>query len=160
MDQEPISAPVEPPRGIYPGRVDEKGRLKLPADFQQYLEAMGEKKVFVTTLDVRIVRIYPISRWKENEIFFEATNDDPAAAEDLAFIANDFGANSELDGQGRVLIPPELRRTLKIENQPVWLDAYKGRINVYGKEIYEERKRRAMENLPEKLRNLEKAGLK
>ena len=160
MEQEPISAPVEPPRGIYPGRVDEKGRLKLPAAFQQYLESMGEKKVFVTTLDVRIVRIYPISRWKENEIFFEAKNDDPAAAEDLAFIANDFGADSELDGQGRVLIPPQLRRTLGIENQPVWLDAYKGRINVYGKEIYDERRRRAMEGLQDKLRNLEKAGLK
>lgn len=160
MEQEPRSAPVEPPRGIYPGRVDEKGRLKLPAAFQQYLEALGEKRVFVTTLDVRIVRIYPISKWKENEIFFEATSQDPEAAEDMAFIANDFGGDSELDGQGRVLIPTELRRTLGIENQPVWLDVYKGRINVYGKEIYEERKRRAMEGLTDKLRLLEKAGLK
>ena len=67
MDQDANPVAVEHPRGIYPGRVDEKGRLKLPADFQQYLTAIGEKKVFCTTFDERIARLYPISKWKETE---------------------------------------------------------------------------------------------
>jgi MraZ protein len=151
---------VEPPRGIYPARVDDKGRLKLPAIFQQYIADLGEKKVFVTSLDTRIARIYPISVWKENEILFEQPSDDPDSVDDVKFIANDLGADSDIDGQGRVLVPQELRRLLNIENQPVWLEYQKGRVNVYGKEIYEERKRRAYENAADKLRALEKRGLK
>lgn len=151
---------AEPPRGIYPARVDEKGRLKLPAVFQQYLTDLGEKRVFVTSLDVRIARIYPISVWKENEILFDTATEDPEAAEDVKFIANDLGADSEIDGQGRVLVPQELRRMLTLENQPVWIECQKGRMNVYGKEVYEDRKRRAYENAADKLRALEKKGLK
>lgn len=151
---------VEPPRGIFPARVDDKGRLKLPSVFQQYLNAMGEQRVFITSLDVRTARIYPISVWKENEKFFEDYTEDPQIAEDIAFIANDLGADSELDTQGRLLVPQTLRRTLGIENQPVWLERYRGRINVYSKEIYEERKRRANQEVAEKLRALERKGLK
>jgi MraZ protein len=151
---------AEPPRGIYPARVDEKGRLKLPAVFQQYLTDLGEKRVFVTSLDIRIARIYPISVWKENEILFDTATEDPEAAEDVKFIANDLGADSEIDGQGRVLVPQELRRMLTLENQPVWIECQKGRMNVYGKEVYEDRKRRAYENAADKLRALEKKGLK
>jgi hypothetical protein len=33
-------------------------------------------------------------------------------------------------------------------------------MNVYGKEVYEDRKRRAYENAADKLRTLEKKGLK
>ena len=29
-------AMVEPPRGMYPARVDDKGRLKLPVGFQDF----------------------------------------------------------------------------------------------------------------------------
>jgi MraZ protein len=160
VEANPRPAPVEPPRGTYQARVDEKGRLKLPAVFQQYLTDLGETKVFVTSLDVRIARIYPISVWKENEILFEAASDDPEAVEDVAFIANDLGADSDIDSQGRVLVPTELRRMLGIENQPVWLDCYKGRINVYGKDVYEQRKARALTNSGDKLKALERLGFK
>lgn len=160
LDASPKPTPVEPPRGIFPARVDEKGRLKLPTIFQQFLGRMGEEKVFITSLDLRIARIYPISVWKENEILFQSATDDPDGASDVAFIANDMGADSELDSQGRVLMPSELRRMLAIENQPVWLQCEKGRINVYSREVYEQRKQRATENLADKLRALEQKGLK
>ena len=150
----------EPPDGIYQARVDDKGRLKLPASFQQYLAALGEQRVFITSLDVRTARIYPNSLWKQNKKFFDEYQADPEIAEDVAFVANDLGANSEVDSQGRLLMPQELRQTLKMENQPVWLDCYKGRINVYNKEVYEDKKSRATHRLAEKLRTLEKEGLK
>ena len=154
------TVPAEPPRGIFPARVDEKGRLKLPSNFREYVASFGEKKVFVTSLDVRTARIYPSSIWKDNQNFFEEFTEDPDAAEDVAFMANDYGADCDMDEQGRVLIPQELRRQLGIENQPVWLDCYKGSISIYSKDIYEERKRRAAEGLAEKVRVLRKKGLK
>ena len=62
---------VEHPRGIYPARIDEKGRLKLPADFHRYLTEIGATRVFVTSFDERIGRIYPIPVWKQVVATFE-----------------------------------------------------------------------------------------
>ena len=151
---------VEPPRGSFQARVDEKGRLKLPAVFLQYLSDLGEPKVFITSLDTITGRVYPISVWKDNEALFESTAEEPEAAADVAWVANHFGADSDIDGQGRVLMPTDLRRHLKIENESVWLDCYKGRINVYSTAEYEQRKVRALANIGEKLKALERRGLK
>lgn len=152
--------PVESPRGIYTARVDEKGRLKLPVDMQQLLRASGEQKVFITSLDEITARIYPISIWRENERILAESTDDPEGAEDIAFLANDLGADSEVDGQGRVLLPAELRRQLNLESEPVWLECYQGGINIYNKAVYESRKMRARENRAAKLAAFRKKGLR
>jgi DNA-binding transcriptional regulator/RsmH inhibitor MraZ len=150
---------VEPPRGMYPGRLDDKGRMKVPVDFQSFLGALREKKLFVTSLDRRIAQIYPIAVWRENEKFFETYREDPRIARMVAFNAADLGAESEMDNQGRILFPPELRRELGIENQSVRLYAYRGRIEVLSEKIYEERKREASQMTAEDLARLEGAGL-
>src|SRR5580693_4940067 len=121
---------VEPPRGMYPGRLDDKGRMKVPVDFQQFLSALPEKKLFVTSLDRRIAQIYPMAVWRGNEKFFETYRTDPARAKNVAFNAADLGAETEMDSQGRIVFSPELRRELGIENQPVHLFAYRGHIEV------------------------------
>jgi hypothetical protein len=57
-------------------------------------------------------------------------------------------------------MPAELRRTLELEAQPVWLDCYNGRINVAGRKVHEERLQRALVNLGDKVKTLEKQGMK
>jgi MraZ protein len=150
---------VEPPRGMYPSRLDDKGRLKLPAAFQQYFSALREKKLYVTSLDRRTAQVYPMEVWRGNEKFFENYRDDVRLARKLAFNAADLGAESEMDGQGRILFSPELRRELGIENQSVRLFAYRGRIEILTEAIYEERKREAQETGPDDVSKLEAAGL-
>lgn len=157
MPEEPRPVPSPAPRGFYTARVDEKGRLKLPVNFQGFIA--GEK-LFVTSLDARIARLYPISVWQANEKLLAELTEDPDVAEHLAFIADHYGADSEVDGQGRVLLPTDLRRELKLENDQVWLQCFQGAINVYGKDVYEEQQRRAKENLPEKLKLAKQKGLK
>jgi MraZ protein len=145
---------------MYPSRLDDKGRLKLPVPFQQYFSALPEKKLFVTSLNRRIAQIYPMSVWRENERFFETYRDTPRKARNVAFNASDLGADSEMDSQGRILFPPELRRELGIENQPVRIFAYRGHIQVMSEPIYQERRRQASETADEDLDLLEQAGLK
>ena len=144
---------------MYPARLDDKGRLKLPASFQQFFSALREKKLFVTSLDRRIAQIYPMAVWRENEKFFDSYREDPKIARNVAFNAADLGAESEMDAQGRVLFSPELRRELGIENQPVRLFAYRGRIEVLSEKIYEERKREAGQTAADDVAKLEGAGL-
>jgi MraZ protein len=150
---------VEPPRGMYPSRLDDKGRLKLPADFQQFFAALREKKLFVTSLDRRIAQIYPMQTWRQNEKFFEEYREDPKVARMVAFNAADLGAEAEPDAQGRITFPPELRRELHIENATVRLFAYKGHIEVLSEQIYEERRREAAELTQESVNRLQAAGL-
>ena len=149
---------AEPPHSIAQASVDEKGRLKRPAEFLEYLEALKVTKVFITTFDQRQARIYPIAVWKVNETLFENSAD--PAAERLALLAKAFGGDAEIDKSGRVLLPAKLRETLDLEKQPVWLDVYHGRINVVSKKIHDERMQLALASMPEDLKTLEKLGLK
>ena len=150
---------VEPPRGMYPGRLDDKGRVKLPISFQQFFNALREKKLFVTSLDRRIAQIYPMEVWRQNEKFFDTYREDTRLARNVAFNAADLGAEAEMDAQGRILFSPELRRELEIENQPVRLFAYRGRIEVLSEKIYEERKKEAAQTAADDVSKLESAGL-
>jgi len=151
---------VDPPRGALSGRVDEKGRLKLPAAVVQYLDSLGERKVFITTLNVSTALIYPISVWRETENMLQQAGDDANFRSDVAFVANHYGEDADIDGQGRVLMPTTLRRDLDLEKDDVHLLCFKQRIEVFGSKIYEERLSTARTNLAEKVSALEKKGLR
>jgi len=144
---------------MYPARVDDKGRLKLPVGFQQYFAGLTEKKLFVTSLDRRIGNIYLNSVWRKNQQFFNENRGLAAESKRIAFNAQDLGADSEMDAQGRILLPPEMRRELGIENQSVRLFAYKGHIQILSETIYAEQKRLATASAESDLETLDGAGL-
>ena len=150
----------EAPRGFHAARVDEKGRLKLPAAIAEYVARLGDQQVFVTTVNGSTARIYPISVWRHNEILLEEAGEDTDLKEDVAFIAYHFGADSDVDAQGRVLVPAELRRSLRLEGEQVFLRCFKQRIEVIGKDVYEQRLSKAMSGLDAKVQDLEKKGLR
>jgi MraZ protein len=145
---------------MFPARLDDKGRLKLPAAFQQYFNSLPEKRLFVTSLDRRIAQIYPIAVWRENEKFFENYTEDPDAVHDVWFNANDLGADADVDGQGRITVNPDLRRELDLENGPLHLYSYRGRVQVLTEALYQERRQRASKSAAENVNKLERAGLK
>jgi MraZ protein len=162
-DQEPVSSasPVELPRGRYPGRLDDKGRLKLPADFIQFFKSLPESKLFLTSLDRRIAQLYPIAEWRVNEKFFDTFQEDPDAADNIAFNAADLGADVEMDGQGRIVVHPDLRRELGMEGQELHLISYKGHVQILTEMRYKEQRSRATENTaPADLKVLKRAGLR
>src|ERR1039458_9568311 len=49
---------------MYPARMDDRGRVKVPAPFKEYLEKFEDKRLFVTSLDRRIAQVYPIIFWR------------------------------------------------------------------------------------------------
>jgi DNA-binding transcriptional regulator/RsmH inhibitor MraZ len=151
---------AEPPLSIAQASLDDKGRLKLTSEYLGYLDTCGIKSVFITTLDLRVARIYPIQVWQRNQILFENAGENAAQAERLAFIARVYGGNAEIDASGRVLLPAKLREALGLERQPVWLELHNGRINVMSKKVYDERMQLAMATLADDLKSLEKMGLR
>jgi transcriptional regulator MraZ len=145
---------------MYPARLDDKGRLKLPAEFQRFLAGLPEKRLFVTSLDRRIATIYPIAVWKENERFFENFVDNPEAAENVAFTAADLGSEAEMDSQGRIQFSSQLRRDLDLENQPVRLQAFRGSVQVLNDAIYQARRAQSSKSPEADVKLLQRAGLK
>ena len=131
----------------------------MPANFLQYFADVGETRLFVTSLDRRIARLYTVPAWRETEKWLVNFREDTEAADNIAFNAADLGALAEIDSQGRILFSTDLRRALEIENQPVRLYAYRSRIEVLSEKIYQERKSEASANPVDDVAKLEAAGL-
>lgn len=160
---EPESIPSgqnELPRGRYNGRLDDKGRLKLPAAFAQFFAALPEKKLYLTSLDRRIAQLYPIGEWRVNEKFFDGFKANPAAAQNILFNAQDLGADVEADAQGRITVHPDLRRELGMEGTDLHLMAAKGHVEILTDAIYQERRRKAQERAAQDLELLQMEGLR
>ena len=155
-----IQPTAEPPHSILQASIDDKGRLKLPSELLEYLETIGATRVFITTLDLRQARIYPLDVWKRNQNLFDNAGENAAAAERMALLAKAYGGDAEIDKSGRVLLPAVLREELGLERQPVWLDVYNGRINLVTKRAHEERLQLAKASMAEDLKTLEKMGFK
>jgi MraZ protein len=155
----PVPPPVEPPRGKFNGRLDDKGRLKLPVQLQEYLTGFPEKKLFVTSLDRRTARIYPIAAWRKMEALLLNSTENTDECERLNFNAQDLGAEAEVDGQGRLLLHPELRRELGMEESGLRLLSNRGHIMVMTEARYEARKAAASRDPESDVSALEKKGL-
>lgn len=134
--------------------------MKLPAEIFRYLVRVSNEgsKFFVTTTDMRSIRIYTPEAWRRNQELLSSFREDPQAAQSLLFVANLFGRDSDLDDQGRVVIHAELRRRLGFENEDVRLQCYKGRVSLYSEKLVEELLAQAVESLPAAAPKLEQAG--
>jgi MraZ protein len=153
-----LLASAEPPHSIEPASVDDKGRLKLPAKIVEYLSASGITNVFITTVDFRQVRIYPLAEWKRNENLARNAGENAAAVERLMRLAKHYGGDAEIDKSGRVLLPAPLREVMGLEKQPVVVDVHNRRVNVVSKKIHDELLQAARATLAEDLKTLEKMG--
>jgi len=101
-------------RGSAPARIDDKGRLKVPTLFRSAMHDGQGPDVFVTSLSGECVRIYPMSAWLEIERkLSEMASTHPSRMKFLDRV-NYYGQTSELDGQGRVVIPAHLRESASI----------------------------------------------
>jgi MraZ protein len=101
-------------RGSAPARIDDKGRLKVPTIFRSVIQDRQGPDVFVTSLSGESVRIYPMPVWLEIERkLLEMPGNHPSRLKFLDRV-NYYGQTSELDSQGRVVIPAHLRESASI----------------------------------------------
>ena len=101
-------------RGSSPARIDDKGRLKVPTLFRGDIQDHRGPDVFVTSVKGDCVRIYPMSVWLDIERKLSAMpRNHPSRVRFLAAVSY-YGQPSELDVQGRIVIPPQLRTSASI----------------------------------------------
>ncbi|MBS1835745.1 MAG: hypothetical protein JST65_23715 [Acidobacteria bacterium] len=158
-------APVtpDPPRGMFAVKVDGKGRLKLPAVFQEYFKGIGCEKFFVTTVDATLLYVYPTAVWRVNEERLDnatATEADLEAAESVRFLANHFGQDVAPDSEWRISIHQELRNTLDLSEKQVHLTYENGYVKGYSEVEFAKRLEAAKGDLGGKLKLLKTKGFK
>jgi MraZ protein len=148
-----------PPNGVLSAKIDEKGRLKLPSKLEEYFIGLGARTLFITSLNRTSVRVYTPPAWQETRLFLTSDKVDRAKGRDLLFAANDVGGDSDMDAQGRVLIPQKLRSLLSLENQSVHIECYPGMVNIYTQSRYDARLAVAVDHLEDKFNSLQEQGL-
>jgi len=114
-------------RGNSPARVDEKGRLKIPAQFLEALKEYGNQ-FYITSKTGEVALIYPLKVWGEIEDKLAKMPSTNPAKSKFLMRTSYFGQVVEMDGQGRVLLPPVLREAAQT----------KGDVDVFGKLDYQE----------------------
>src|SRR5690606_8738161 len=114
-------------RGSYTARIDDKGRLKLPAQFKALIEQEYGSALFVTSVDGLYVLIYPRAVWEAHERAIVGDDAllalDPSRQNYLTRV-NFFGQESEFDAQGRVVIQPRLRESAAMAGEVSVLGRY------------------------------------
>ena len=102
-------------RGSYPVRLDDKGRLKIPAEYRAYLESTYGSRVFMTSDDEETVRIYPLPIWEGIETKLAAAPTTEESVTKYLDLVNYYGSSGEFDAQGRLVISPRLRTMAGID---------------------------------------------
>ena len=104
-------------RGNSPATVDDKGRLKVPTTFRSLLDSKYGRELFLTSVTGEYVRIYPMPVWLEVEQkLAHMPSTHPSKLRYLDRV-NYFGQVSEVDAQGRILVPPRLRESATISGE-------------------------------------------
>ena len=127
-------------RSNYTVRMDEKGRIKLPAAYRRYIDEHYGADFYVTSLTGECARLYPMREWLAIEEKLQARGTMDAAVRKFLDRTSFYGQPSEMDAQGRLLIHPLLRTSAELTGDvavigylqylEVWeLDKFKARLD-------------------------------
>ncbi len=103
-------------RGNYPTRTDEKGRLKVPADFKRELdERYGVTRYYITSRNGAAAEVYPMEEWEKIEQNLAKVPTSNPHRKRFLDVTNYFGQVVEMDAQGRLLLPALLREKANLK---------------------------------------------
>ena len=104
-------------RGNHPTRVDDKGCLKVPAEFKRVIDEKYNNQFYITSLDGKVAQVYPFEEWERIEQKLSALPTFNPTKKKFLSRVNYYGQVVEMDGQGRLLIPQLLRDAAQIKGE-------------------------------------------
>jgi MraZ protein len=101
-------------RGNYTVRMDEKGRIKLPAAYRRYIDEHYGPEFYVTSLTGECARLYPMQEWLSIEEKLQSRGTMDTAVRKFLDRTNYYGQLADMDAQGRILVHPLLRSSAEL----------------------------------------------
>ena len=117
--------------GEYQHTIDPKGRLIVPAKLR---EGLGEKFVATKGLD-NCLFVYPMDEWKLMEQKLKSLPFTRADARSFVRFFFSGATECEVDKQGRILIPANLREYAKLDKDVVLLGV-SSRVEIWSKDLW------------------------
>lgn len=139
--------------GEYQHNIDPKGRLFIPVKFR---EDLGESFVVTKGLD-NCLFVYSMTEWNKLEAKLKGLPFTKADARAFTRLFFSGALECELDKQGRILLPANLREYAKLEKDTVIIGV-SSRVEIWSKENWDKYNEQAgaeYENLAEKLVDFE-----
>ena len=97
--------------------MDEKGRLKVPADFKRVIDEKYAQRFYITSTDGISGLIYPFEEWERIEQRLASLSTFNPTKKKFLTRTNYYGQVVEMDGQGRLLIPQILRESAQLRGE-------------------------------------------
>jgi transcriptional regulator MraZ len=104
-------------RGTHLTRLDEKGRLKVPAEFKRLLDENYAAQFYITSWDGKSAKVYPLQEWEEIERKLSGVSSFNKSKQRLLKRTSYYGQSVEMDGQGRLLLPSILRESAELKGE-------------------------------------------
>lgn len=108
-------------RGNHPARIDDKGRLKVPAAYKSRVDEIYGAEFFITSVDGTRALLYPLKEWEKKEQQLEKMPPSHPAREIFLDRTSYYGAMAKMDEQGRLLLPQILRDSARLTAEVVVL---------------------------------------
>lgn len=109
-------------RGVNTLTMDAKGRLAMPTRYRERLRERCDGVLVVTIdTDERCLLIYPLPEWEAIERKLDALPSFNAHARRVQRLLMGHATDAEMDGHGRVLVPPPLRQYAGLDRQVVMI---------------------------------------
>jgi MraZ protein len=125
-------------RGNALAKIDDKGRLKLPAGYRAAIEPKYGSEFFVTSLRGDSVRIYPMEVWARIEEKLSRSSSLNPSVMRFKKAVNYYGQCASMDPQGRILIHPLLREKAGVRGDVAVLGQH-DYLEVWERSAFEER---------------------
>ncbi len=119
--------------GSYPLTLDAKGRLTIPTEMREQLETLCQGKLTVTRHFGPLLRIYPKPEWERMRALM-AERFTPRE-EPVRRLIIGSADPVQMDGAGRILISPILRKAVKLDKRVVLVGDLQ-RFEVWDEEVH------------------------
>lgn len=106
-------------RGITKLSIDAKGRLAMPKNHRDRLEENGVRELVVTADPSRCLLVYPRPVWDQVEKQLNELPNSTRATRAIQRLFIGYATDIDLDGNGRMLLPNELREYAGLDRKGV-----------------------------------------
>lgn len=103
-------------RGNHPVKIDEKGRLKMPAAFKAMVDTANVKQFYITSTNGKTVQVWPLPEWEEQEKRVTGLGEMTVMVRNYLRLTSYYGQQVEMDNQGRLLMPQKLRSSARLDD--------------------------------------------
>ncbi len=107
-------------RGVTELNLDAKGRMAMPTRYRERLNELSEGRLVITIdTEERCLLIYPQPEWEAIEQKLDALPSFNSQARRVQRLLMGHATDVEMDGNGRLLLPPPLRQYANLDKQVV-----------------------------------------